>query len=120
LVADHLGFPIDLVGGAVEGAAPKAKAAGGRSKLAAVLPPRFYFHLEAISANPDHSIARALARSLFLCAWLAVRVQDMQRIVFFPEETDPTLVVRGTVTCSKSGEPINLYMPAKGLLGDFA
>jgi hypothetical protein len=53
---------------------------------------------------------------MILCAWLAIRVQDMQRTKFFLDEDDPAHIVRGVVTCSKSGEPINLFMPAKGVL----
>jgi hypothetical protein len=56
---------------------------------------------------------------MILCAWLAIRVQDMQRTKFFLDEDNPAHAVRGVVTCSKSGEPINLFMPAKGVLGNF-
>jgi hypothetical protein len=104
-------------------AAPKSKAAGRRKQLAAALPPAFYFHLEEVAAAPEASIVRVFARSMILCAWLVIRVQDMQRTKFFLDEDDPAHVVRGVVTCSKSGEPIKLFMPAKakgkGVLGDF-
>jgi hypothetical protein len=86
----------------VELAAPKSKAAGGRKQLAAALPPAFYFHLEELAATPEASIVRLFARSMILCAWLAIRVQDMQRTKFFLDEDDPVHIVRVVVTCSKS------------------
>eukprot|EP00962_Isochrysis_galbana_P015900 scaffold4545_cov111-Isochrysis_galbana.AAC.18 len=43
----------------------------------------------------------------------------MERTNLFADERDPNRVVRGVVRLSKNGEPINLFMPACGLLGDF-
>jgi len=45
----------------------------------------------------------------------------MERTKFFPDSRDPTLVlvVRGWVKCSKDGEPMDLFAPAKGILGGF-
>eukprot|EP00962_Isochrysis_galbana_P004831 scaffold1321_cov97-Isochrysis_galbana.AAC.1 len=37
----------------------------------------------------------------------------MERTKFFPDSRDPTLVVRGWVKCSKDGEPMDLFAPAK-------
>eukprot|EP00962_Isochrysis_galbana_P025509 scaffold7876_cov67-Isochrysis_galbana.AAC.1 len=43
----------------------------------------------------------------------------MERTKFFPDSRAPTLVVWGWVKCSKDGEPMDLFAPAKGILGDF-
>jgi len=99
-LVEHLGFPIEVSGTVVTGAAPSAKAAGGRKSVAATLPPRFYFHLESLAASSEDSIVRFFARSFLLCAWFSIRVQDMERTKFFPDSRDPTLVVRGWVKCS--------------------
>eukprot|EP00962_Isochrysis_galbana_P012929 scaffold3683_cov118-Isochrysis_galbana.AAC.1 len=80
-------------------------------------PAVLYFHLEHLSADPVSSVARFFARSFLICAWLAIRVQDMERTNLFADERDPNRVVRGVVRLSKNGEPINLFMPASPVWG---
>ena len=80
---DNLGFLIDLDGPLVAGAAPSAKASGGRRSLAATCSPRFYFLLETVTSDPNASLVRRFyARSLLLAALNGIRVQDAVRLAF--------------------------------------
>jgi len=115
---DNLGFPIDLDGPLIAGAAPSAKASGGRRSLAATCSPRFYFLLETVASDPNASLVRRFfAWSLLLAALNGIRVQDAVRLSFFWDEINADAFVRGRVSMTKDGEPMDLFAPAEGIMG---
>jgi len=117
-MCDNLGFPVDLDGAVVAGAAPKAKEGGGRRSVAAMCSPRAYFLLEHLAATAGMLIVLCFyARSLLLAALNGIRLQDAERISFFADELDPSGIIRGRAPISKDGEPLNVYAPAQGPSG---
>jgi len=76
---DNLGFPVDLDGAVVAGAAPKAKEGGGRRSVAATCSPRAYFLLEHLAATAGMLIVLCFyARSFLLAALNGIRLQDAE------------------------------------------
>jgi len=109
--------------------APKAKAVG-KKKKAGVLPIAAKCQLEAIARDPLTHLAhltweaRAVvtfyARS-FLAAGIdqSVRIAEGVRVELWPDETEPSHVMRGHAYIGKDGSPIDLYAPAEGFLGEY-
>jgi hypothetical protein len=127
--ADRLLWPIDVPRAALVAAAPKAKAVG-KKKKAGVLPIAAKCQLEAIARDPLTHLAhltweaRAVvtfyARS-FLAAGIdqSVRIAEGVRVELWPDETEPSHVMRGHAYIGKDGSPIDLYAPAEGFLGEY-
>ena len=133
-----MGWPLeDLDCPVVDGAAPHAKAGGGRRSTAATLPLVLILHAERLAAaSLDQIVAwyaeagqrrshegafvlRFLARSLVCAEATSARMQDAIRMRLFPDEVDPRRYLRGSSHLAKDGEPIALHAPAEGLLGPF-
>ena len=132
-----VGYPLSLDGLAVESAAPRAKAGGGRASVAALLPLKVVlFHEWLCGARTDEIVAacfevgknrtwrnafcmRFLARSLKLSETVSARLKDCERVEFFRDEREPGRVVRGRAYKTKDGEPLELFAYAEGFLGPF-
>jgi hypothetical protein len=129
-----LGWPMpDLRSPVVLGAAPLPK--GSRRTPSATLPASVYLHTEWLAAASVAEIALAFeacglvrspeglwclrfyARVDVLSMVTSARSQDAERIIFFPDERDPSGVVRGTSYLAKDGDPIDLFAPAQGMTG---
>jgi len=101
-----LGFPTDLDGFLVAGAAPSATASGGRRSLAATCSPRFYFLLEMIACDVNASkVRRFYAQAILLAALNGVRVQDAVRLSFFKDEVDADMFIRGASPLQRTASP---------------
>jgi hypothetical protein len=132
-----VGYPLSLDGLAVESAAPRAKAGGGRASVAALMPLKVVlFHEWMCGARTDEIVAacfevgknrtwgnafcmRFLARSLKLSETVSARLKDCERVEFFRDEREPRRVVRGRAYKTKDGEPLELFAYAEGFLGPF-
>ena len=115
---DHLGLEIDFRGDLIVGSAPAAKVGEGRRSMAATMPLQVFAHLEYTASSPVVSVARFYARSFCLAAFTSIRIQDCVRAVFWRDEDDPRRVIRGRVSLTKDGAPMNVYAPAMGFTSD--
>jgi len=111
----NLGFPIELEGPLVEGAAPKV-VASQRANAAATNPVHIYLQLETLARESAYSVVRFFARSLLIVALTSVRACEGGRFTLFRDEKHPASVIRGLVTKSKDGSAMDIYAPAEGIL----
>ena len=128
----------------VRGAAPSAKAAGGKRTTAATLGPLTICHLEWWAATDvavlvaylntyglekgwkcaryeaGVAILRFVIRSFVLCLYTSARIQDAVRVVFSPDPVDLGTKIYGQIWRTKDGEAMDLHGVAAGMLGPFA
>lgn len=48
-----------------------------------------------------------------------MRIAEGVRVELWPDETEPSHVMRGHAYIGKDGSPIDLYAPAEGFLGEY-
>jgi hypothetical protein len=129
---DHFGYPIDLNGPLVEGAAP---ASGSFAPgPAASLPAQIYCQLETVAGRESApalarglDVARFFARCMLLVALTSIRLRDAVRVRFAPDTDRPNTRIYGLITIrdgkkgTKDGAPMELFVfaPAEGILGQF-
>ena len=116
------GQPIDAKNALVEAAA-QAEAGDTPNDVrhAGTLPIAVQCAFEEVAVEKQWSVHRTIARSL-LCTVFAhhIRCNDALNTRIFPDERDPTGVLRGrTRVRSKKSPPIQLYAPAEGFLGPY-
>lgn len=135
-LASNFGCPIEAGGALVEGAAPKA--APGRAKQAATLPPQVYCHLEELASAPDptepppkkgkpaerafgpvQKVARYYARAFVTAGYASVRFNEALQLELVLDSVEPDDVIRGYVRKTKDGSPLDVFIPTKGFLGPF-
>ena len=87
-----------------------------------VVPLQMQLQLETLSAAPEWTVTRTMARALLLaCVVHHVRLNDALNAQLFADERDPTGVVRGrTILKGRKPKPVELYAPAEGWIGPFA
>jgi hypothetical protein len=116
-MANNLCFPIEYDHPAVWGAAPSAKAGGGRQRVAATAPLKLSIHVMRKAREAQPSPGRFTARSAVFSELTGSRVQEAERLELMLDEQDPEGVMRGYCYMAKDGEPIELFAPARDYLG---
>jgi hypothetical protein len=106
------GCPIEMDDPAVEAAAPRQKAGGGRVTVAGTAPLKVLFHLAELATAEKPSIRRFMARSLLITYLNGARVADAMSLRIWLDEVDPDGVIRGEAIW-KGGSRIQLYAPAR-------
>ena len=115
-----LRMPIEASSPLVEAAVlPAADQAMKPPRHAGSLPLKVQLQLEELARAATPSMVRTMARCLLVsCLVHHVRLNDALNAIVWPDEVDPTGVVRGrTTVASKGGVPLELFAPAEGWLG---
>ena len=91
-------------------------------RQAGSLPLKCKLQLEELAAGEAWSVARVVSRSLLVsCVDHHVRLNDALSAVVFPDERDPTGVLRARaqLKARSAAPPAELYAPAQGYLGPY-
>jgi hypothetical protein len=115
MMADNFEFPIDYDAPCVWGAAPAAKAGGGRQSVAAAAPLKVSLHTMRLARSPHPSPGRYVARSMVFAEIAGARVQDCERLVL-ARDARPNVMSAKAYT-AKDGEPLELFAYARDFFG---
>jgi hypothetical protein len=119
---EHLGIPIDVGATVAEAAAPPGRKCT-RERQAGSIPLKVVCHLERLAVAHESEYVRTYSRSLLVTGVHAsLRMVDVLRASIAPQlqqMVDGSTYFVIDSKFSKDGDPITVFVPARGFLGPF-